>query len=277
MSTRGRTRPIYALAVCALVALCGCKEQILHNLAEDEANNFLTKLHAGAIDAEKVRQADGRWALAVEKDAALPALKLLSDSRLLRAAGREPQSKPSMVSSREEQRFQYERSLSSSIEQTLFAIDGVLDARVHLNLPPLDPLFGQPLSKEAGSASVLLVTSPGVILPEEKVQALVAGASGIAAAKISVLLTPALSEQPKGAAEDALQPGAAAPPVATTEAVTELQASEKLADSSPRWQVTLPNTPMGMGVVGLALGLLTFGALRFRRERGIRVKKGQFA
>ena len=94
------------------------------------------------------------------------------------------------MSSREQQRFQFERSLSSSIETTLSALDGVLDVRVHLNLPVSDPLFGKPVnSQDKGSASVLLIT--GSVFPNsnEQIASLVAGASGISSKNVSVLIS----------------------------------------------------------------------------------------
>ena len=69
------------------------------------------------------------------------------------------------------------------------SVRGVLEARVHLNMPVTDPLFGQPLNAAKGSGSALLVVDDQFTLTKEEVSTLVAGASGIAPASISVLLS----------------------------------------------------------------------------------------
>jgi type III secretion protein J len=177
-----------ALLVTLLVFLSACKEQIVHNLSEAEANRYLTKLQEIHIDASKVRQADARWAIAVESESALAAVKYLEEARLFREQ-RSAHDKSALVSSREDQRFQYERAISIEIENTLNGIEGVLDARVHLNLPQVDPIFGQPLPGAKGSGSVLMITRGALGSSKEEIAALVSGASGIEQARISVLVS----------------------------------------------------------------------------------------
>ena len=73
----------------------------------------------------------------------------------------------------------------------------MLDARVHLNLPVTDPLFGQQLDKTApGSASVLIVAGSQLQVTRDSVAGLVAGASGVDQSKISVLINNATSQVP---------------------------------------------------------------------------------
>ena len=171
--------------------LFGCKEEIVHNLREAEVNKLITRLYEVQIESEKVKQADGNWALAVNESDAMRAISFLNDTRLVRPKGQSRTQSSSVVSSREDQRFQYERALSTEIERTLSTLDGVLEARVHLNLPPTDPIFGQPVRGIAGSASVLLVTEEQMSLERNAIAALVSGASGVDVQSISVLLSPA--------------------------------------------------------------------------------------
>jgi hypothetical protein len=91
-----------------------------------------------------------------------------------------------MIPSREEQRFRYERSVALSIEESLSALPGVLDARVHLNLPDDDPLFGD-AARKGGSGSVLLVVEHGFAASDEEVSALVGGAAGLPREVVRVL------------------------------------------------------------------------------------------
>ena len=196
---------IKAFLIVGLLLLTGCQDQIVHNLGEEEANELLTRLHDGSITGEKIRQPDGKWSIAVDRDETLAALKFLSDSRMLRGYGRAPTERSSVVSSREDQRFRFERSLSWEIEQTLSSIDGVLESRVHLNLPATDPLFGQPIKNEPGSASVLVITDRARPEIELQLKSLVAGASGITSERIAVVISPVKGVD---ATDQALSPGA---------------------------------------------------------------------
>lgn len=79
--------------------------------------------------------------------------------------------------------------MSGSIESTLRSLDGVREARVHLNLPETDPLLGQSRSTEGSSGSVLLVVGEDFRGSREEISHLVAGATGIAATAVSVLIS----------------------------------------------------------------------------------------
>lgn len=175
-------------ALLVFVLLSGCREQIIHNLSESDANRLVTRLHEIQIDAEKTRQPDGKWALAVPEGEEIRALVFIDDSRMFREPSPSLSDKGSMISSRDDQRFKYERALSAEIESTIGSVRGVLEARVHLNMPPTDPLFGQPLNNARGTASVLVVGTDALALSEAELANLVAGASGIPKEGISVLI-----------------------------------------------------------------------------------------
>ena len=152
------------LLLMVLVFCCGCKEQIVHDLTENEANHLLTRLHESEISSEKQIQSDGQWAIAVERRDILDALSKLSSARVLRRAQHESNTLVSsgMLPSREAQRFHHERAISREIEVTLMALTGVLDARVHLYLPTQDPLLGKRNEKSSStSGSALLITNDG--------------------------------------------------------------------------------------------------------------------
>ncbi len=55
---RGSASLIRTAVVCISAAffLCGCEEQILHDLTEHEANKVLSRLHVGKLPATKVLQ-----------------------------------------------------------------------------------------------------------------------------------------------------------------------------------------------------------------------------
>ena len=150
-------------------------------------------LSESGIDVEKVSQPDGRWAIAVQRREVTRALGYLDSQRILsvRESKTSSSSKGSLIPSREEQRFRYERSISGTLEESLAAMPGVLEARVHLNLPEEDPLFGSRPSLR-GSGSVLLVVDDRFVSADGEVSALVGGAAGIPAEGIRVLKSRAL-------------------------------------------------------------------------------------
>jgi type III secretion protein J len=189
---------IHKAVLCAvLLIVSSCRDQIVHDLNEREANFLRTELNSAGLESSREQQPDGRWAVSVERSDAMPALQFLNSHRVLREESKSFSDKGSLISSKDDQRFRFERALSSEIESTLRSIDGVLDARVHLNLPVTDPLFGQPLDKGTlGSGSVLIVASTKLQVPESSIASLVAGASGVEQSKISVLINAPSQGQP---------------------------------------------------------------------------------
>jgi type III secretory pathway lipoprotein EscJ len=95
-------------------------------------------------------------------------------------------SKGPIIPSREEQWFRYERSMAHAIEESLSTLPGVLEARVHLNLPDEDPLFGDG-AQGGGSGSVLLVVDARFSAGEGEVAAVVSGAAGLKPELVRVL------------------------------------------------------------------------------------------
>jgi type III secretory pathway lipoprotein EscJ len=65
--------------------LAGCREPILHDLAESEANRLISRLSQIDVASEKVIQADGRWSLAVGHSDTVKALEDSFDSILTRS------------------------------------------------------------------------------------------------------------------------------------------------------------------------------------------------
>ncbi|MCB0328777.1 MAG: hypothetical protein KDD70_03915 [Bdellovibrionales bacterium] len=186
-----------ALIVLLIAGIAGCKEQILHDLTESDSNRLITRLHQAGILAEKTKQNDGGWSIAVAKSDAIEALSALSHARVFRKQRAEVPESSSMLPSRDAQRFQFERAIAGELELTLSALAGVLETRVHLHLPPTDPLFGRELTSEyPSSASVLLITDSEFSTSESGIKGLVAGGSGIAEERISVLVSGPQRKEP---------------------------------------------------------------------------------
>lgn len=267
--------------------LTGCKEQILHDLSEQDANKVLSRLSAGNLDAEKKLQSDGRWAIAVPRDQMIMALSYLDTNRVLapRASGSGVAAKSGLVPSREEQWFRYERSVAVSIEESLSTMQGVLEARVHLNLPETDPLFGT-RKEDVGSGSVLLVIDPRFGAQDQEIAALVAGAAGVPAAKVTVLRSvaqapqvtivkaaPAADNSISIAAEPAAPPAASEAQAQPVASAVEAQASAPVTTRDINTQnILVEHADVGIASVAVVV-MIGAGAVAWRR----RSKKVKFA
>ena len=210
-----------ATLVLALLA-SGCGEEIVHDLAEAEANRVLSRLSLEAIEAEKSVQPDGRWTISVAKRHAPLALRLLDTRRVIPSRAQDAASfaKSGIVPSREEQWFRYERALAAVLDDTLQSMTGVLEAHVHLHLPQADPLFGQKAETGGGSSAVLLLVDEHFTVPHDEVAALVGGAAGISPNRVAVLKTVAA---PRGTESS----------LALSQRATEDSSMKKEAESAP--------------------------------------------
>ncbi len=174
--------------VITLLFLCSCRETIIHNLSEPEANRIVAHLYDQKLSVKKEKQADGRWSLSLPESQVAEGIRSLDAHRLLKDEPHLVNDSNSFLGSSENERFKFERALSREIEATLSALPKVLQARVHLNLPHTDPLFGLKSDNAEGSASVMLISGSSD-LDKADITALVAGASGIKPEKISVVVS----------------------------------------------------------------------------------------
>lgn len=174
--------------LAALLLLIACRESLLHNLSEVEANTIIMHLHSAGIVADREYQPDGKWSVAVRQADRMEAMSALSAKHLLRKTPPVRSVSSSMLSSREEQKLHFERTVSTEIEYTLTSLPGVLDARVHLNLPERDPLLGELTArKNNATASVLLVLETDAEIVTSDIQRLLSGAAGIPVNNVAIL------------------------------------------------------------------------------------------
>lgn len=163
-----------------------CKEEILHNLNEADANRVVTHLSDVGISAEKAPLKENLWVVKVSQEDAVPAMRRLESTKAFLT--RENDSRVgSFIPSREDQLFRHERQVSRGIEDTLRTMRGVLEARVHLNLPRIEILSDR-TSKLLSSASVLLVVSESFVTNPAEITALVSGGSGVERDRVSVVV-----------------------------------------------------------------------------------------
>src|SRR5512133_2592897 len=148
-----------AAVLVALVASGCAGEELLHGLAEAQANEVVVALDEAGIAATKEREdgADAGWIVSVKGRDAGRAQRILAERSLPRArpAGfAEVFSKGSMVPTPTEEHALYLHALGGELARSVESIDGVVEARVHLGLPQPDPL--RPGERASPRAAVLV-------------------------------------------------------------------------------------------------------------------------
>jgi len=170
-----------------------CNVPVAANLDEDDANRIVLALDRSNIDATKETDptAEGKVRVVVARDDVARALATMRDEELPRPRPQgvlDSMDKGALVPSQTAEHAQYVAGLSGDLERTLESVDGVLGARVHLNLAQEDALRDGPPPKTTAS---VLVEHRGSTPPltHDAVQKLVAGGvSGLAAQDVSVVM-----------------------------------------------------------------------------------------
>ena len=188
-----RRAPSLLFALASLAS--GCSVPVASSLEEADANRVVLALDQSGVDAAKELDpsAEGRFRVIVARDDVGRALATLREEELPRAKIRgvlDAVDRGQLVPSQAAEQAQLVAGLAGELEKTLANVDGVLAARVHLNLPPREPLRDGPPAK--ASASVLVEhrgTTPP--LAPESIQRLVAGgAPSVSAADVAVVFVP---------------------------------------------------------------------------------------
>jgi type III secretion protein J len=172
----------------ALISLAACgREAILHGLDEVRANQVIVALDEGGVAARKERDdaAEGSWRVEVPSGDSAAARRLLAERELPR---RTPPGfgdvfgKGSVVPTPSEERALYLHALSGELARSVEAIDGVVEARVHLALPPPDALRSEPAAPPR--AAVLVKARTGA---RPRVESLVPGIRSLVAGAVPAL------------------------------------------------------------------------------------------
>jgi type III secretion protein J len=196
-----------AALVLTLALVCmGCAVPVAANLDEDDANRIVLALDRANIDATKEVDptAEGKVRVTVPRDDVARALSAMRDEELPRprpAGVLDSMDKGSLVPSQAAEHAQYVAGVAGDLERTLESVDGVLGARVHLNLPQESALRDGPPPKTTAS---VLVAHHGSTPPitTDAVQRLVAGGvSGLAAADVAVVMVSRPAPPARGESE----------------------------------------------------------------------------
>jgi type III secretion protein J len=198
-------RSLRRAAFAALVlALVGCQTEVQHQLTETEANDIYVLLDQNGIPVTKSREEGGReitWKISVPQARGAAAMLLLKLNELPRTRhpGMEIFNRGSLIPTATEERAMYLQALSGELARTLSSIDGVLDARVHVNLPQVDDLADKSVRPEPSAAVFLKYRSsaepgkrPVPPISDEQVQALVSRAvQDLKTSQVVVVTAPA--------------------------------------------------------------------------------------
>jgi len=172
------------------VLLAGCEEVPLWTgAAEGEANRAVAALDRAGVAAHK-SGASGQWTVSVARDDVARAVTTLGDESLPRREAQgvaETYAGGGLLRGVAEEALRAEHARAGEIARTLMALDGVLDARVHVAAPEGDALSGDE-ARVRPRASVLLRCSEEV--DPAAVQRLVAGAvAGLRPEDVAVVRT----------------------------------------------------------------------------------------
>ncbi len=182
--------------LAAVVLLVGCKEAVYTQLPERHANEVLVALLGAGIDADKRSAEDDMFGIWVSRGDLAQAIEVLDSQGLparTYASMGEIFNRQELIASPTAERVRLIYGLEQQLADTLSAIDGVLDSRVHLAIPPDDPLER---NSRPASASVFLKHRADmdmeVVVPPVK-DLVVRSVDGLAGDRVAVTLFPARS------------------------------------------------------------------------------------
>jgi type III secretion protein J len=196
-----RVTALHTLAGAFALALAGCAVPVAAGLDETDANRVVVALDRAGIDASKEADptSENHFRVIVPRDDAARALATMADEQLPRPKAHgllDAADRGQLVPSQAAEHAALIAGLGGELERTLSDVDGVLSARVHLNVPARDPLREGPPPKTTAS---VLIEHRGATPPiaAESVQRLVAGgAPGLAPADVTVVFVPHVSRAP---------------------------------------------------------------------------------
>lgn len=185
-----RLMPIGLFLAAATLSGCGDQE-VYGKLKEPQANEMIAALRNANITASKESSGEGEWSVAVSPDQFARAVEVLKAQGLPRDEFQslgDVFAKKGFVSSPVEERARLIYGLSQELSRTVSAIDGVVEARVHLAIPEADPLSDK---VKPSSAAVFVKYQPGFELRSQTgaIKSLVTNSvEGLQYDKVSVVM-----------------------------------------------------------------------------------------
>jgi len=156
-----RNTLIVAVVIFALT-LVACSQVINQGLSEDQANEILVVLERNGIQASKAQQEGGEtvaFTISVPKRDAARAMQILRENDLPQQQAKgfnEVFAKTSLIPTAMEEKAMYLQAVCGELAKTIEAINGVVDARVHVVLPETDVLKQELQGPTTPKAAVLI-------------------------------------------------------------------------------------------------------------------------
>ena len=195
-----RSRVVAPLLLLLGGTACG-EAALVHDLPEREANEVLVALDEGGVSGSKARGegSDAGWTVTVARGDEAPAHRLLAARQLPRTRPQglgEVFAQGGMVPTPVEEHARWLHALSGELARSVEALDGVIEARVHLGLPLDDALRSG--ARPPPRASVLVKCRPAACAAlrgqEAGLRALVAGAAdGLSPEAVAVVVAEGLA------------------------------------------------------------------------------------
>jgi type III secretion protein J len=183
------------LGVYALLLLAGCSVPVAAALDEGDANKVVVALDQAGIDAAKEADptSEGKFRVNVARDDVGRALSTMRDEELPRPRARgllDAADRGQLVPSQAAEHAQLVSGLAGDLERTLGTIDGVLAARVHLNVTAREPFRDGPAARATASVLVEHRGSTPPLAPESIQRLVAGGAPGVLPADVAVVFVP---------------------------------------------------------------------------------------
>jgi type III secretion protein J len=152
----------FTLVLALLAAFAGCEGEIQHGLTEKDANEIRVVLSQNAIPSDKRKEEGGQtvtWSIAVPKGEVNRATEILMANHL------PPDHQPGFVKIYEtqgivptasEEKGRHLAAIQGEIAQTIESMDGVLSARVNVNIPDVTDLDDR--NKKAPTTATVVVS-----------------------------------------------------------------------------------------------------------------------
>ena len=153
-----------ALALGSVLLLAACQTELYTNQSDRSVNEMIAVLAANGIEARRVPGEDGLYGITVPRTEFARSVTLLSERGLPRQRlGGLAEAFPDtgIVSTPFQERARFMNAIAQELAVSLTGIAGVVDARVHVNVPEDQPLSDE---KIASTASVFIYKDPSIDL-----------------------------------------------------------------------------------------------------------------
>ena len=150
--------------LAAMLALAACQAELYSGQTDRSVNEMVAVLAANGIEAKRVSGDDGKFGVSVPRREFARAITVLSEKGLPRTdpIGLDTVfSGDKIVSTPFEERARFMFAIGQELAASLTQIAGVVDARVHVNVPEAQPLADE---RVAASVAAFIYKDPSVDL-----------------------------------------------------------------------------------------------------------------